>query len=544
MDIQSIIIELLKNRGIYSKKEITEFLSEKPQKTYDPFLLLNMEAGVDLILSSIKEDKRICIYGDYDADGITATAVMLCVLSYLTDNIEYYIPSRFDEGYGLNNTAIDQIKANGAQLIVTVDCGSVSAKEVEYAKSLGMDIMVTDHHSITDKKPDCILINPHQNECSYPFKDLAGCGVAFKLAQAVQQRSDIPKMALTDVLDLVAIGTVGDIVPLLDENRTLVKYGLRTINLGKRPGLAALIKKISLAGQVSSENIAFGIVPHINAAGRMLDASISLEMLMAKQITQIEDTVAKLVSCNNERKKIQAEVYTKCAEIVENNLQKDKFILINAGDAHEGIAGIVAGKIKDTYNRPAIILTESGDFFKGTGRSIEGINIYNLLKKHEDFFEKFGGHAAACGFLMKSEKLEVLREALNMDVEALEKINKDIFKLKTITDMNIEINDITLELIKQIELFGPFGCRNLKPTFKIEEVKISQIKFMGALNQHARFIATDTKGKSLQCVMFGKANEYSKEMHTNGRTSIIGTIENQVWNGNEKLQLIIEKIGV
>ena len=220
--INSIVRELLNKRGVSEEKDILEFLSEKPKKTYDPFLLLNMEAGVDLILSTIKNKDNICIYGDYDADGITSAAVMLEILSHLTDRLEYYIPSRFDEGYGLNKEAIEKIKNRGCKLIITVDCGSVSFEEVELAKELDLDIIITDHHNLTDKIPDCLLINPKQKNCKYPFKDLAGCGVAFKLAQAIQEKAGLPKVVLSDLLDLVGIGTIGDIVPLVDENRTLV----------------------------------------------------------------------------------------------------------------------------------------------------------------------------------------------------------------------------------------------------------------------------------------------------------------------------------
>ena len=242
MNINPIIKRLLQNRGIVSEEDIREFLSDKPQKTYDPFLLPNMEAGVDLILSAVKENLNICVYGDYDADGITSTVLMMSILEHLTDRsrLSYYIPSRFEEGYGLNQEAIKAISEAGADMIITVDCGSVSFDEVEYAKELGLKILVTDHHNITDVMADCILINPKHPDSSYPFKELSGCGVAFKVAQALQKKSGMPKSVLTEVLDLVAIGTVGDIMPLLDENRTMTKFGLKVINYGKRKSLQKL----------------------------------------------------------------------------------------------------------------------------------------------------------------------------------------------------------------------------------------------------------------------------------------------------------------
>lgn len=312
---EEILKALLETRGISSEEEIKEFLSDRPQKTYDPFLLLNMEAGVDLLLSEIKNNAKICIYGDYDADGVTSVCILSHVLSMLTDDYTYYIPSRFDEGYGLNKEAVRRIYESGVSLIVTVDCGSVSWEEVEYAKALGMKVIVTDHHSIDDVRADCILINPKQQECRYPFKSLAGCGVAFKLAQAILQKAGLPKSAVNDVLDLAAIGTVGDVVSLTDENRTIVKYGLNRINSGSRESLAKLCRAISLKW-VSSENIAFGIAPHINAAGRMAGAAEAVELFTSKDETLIDEKVENLVYYNGQRKKKQEEAYNQGMKMI------------------------------------------------------------------------------------------------------------------------------------------------------------------------------------------------------------------------------------
>ena len=385
MNINPIIKKLLQNRGIDSEEDIIEFLSDKPKKTYNPFLLPDMEAGVDLILSEIEKKSNIWIYGDYDADGITSTSLMLNVLSHLTDKdkLNYYIPSRFEEGYGLNKDAICEIASKGCNLLITVDCGSVSYDEVEYAKSLGLKVLVTDHHNITDVMADCLLINPKKPGSEYPFKEICGCGVAFKVAQALQQKAGLPKQVLTEVLDLVAVGTVGDIMPLVDENRTMVKFGLKVLNLGKRPGLRKLMEGTSLhIGKVSSENLSFVIVPHLNASGRIEDASQAVDLLTGRcSEARMEEIVSDIIKKNQMRKKYQSDLFKECqAQIDRENL--DDLILIHAEDAHEGIAGIVAGKIKETYYRPAIIVTATGsdgDDLKGTGRSVEGINLYELL---------------------------------------------------------------------------------------------------------------------------------------------------------------------
>ena len=548
MNINPIIKKLLKNRGLESESDILEFLSDKPKKTYDPFLLPDMEAGVDLILSEIDKKSNIWIYGDYDADGITSTSLMMSVLGHLTDveRLNYYIPSRFEEGYGLNKDAISQIAEAGCNLLITVDCGSVSYDEVEYAKSLGLKVLVTDHHNITDVMADCLLINPKHPKSKYPFKELSGCGVAFKVAQALQQKSGLPKKVLTEVLDLVAVGTVGDIMPLIDENRTMVKFGLKVLNLGKRPGLAKLMEGTSLhIGKISSENISFVIVPHLNASGRIEDASQAVELLTGMcSNARMDDIVGDVIKKNNMRKKIQNELFKQCqAEIDRDDL--DDIILIHAEDAHEGIAGIVAGKLKETYYRPSIIVTSTGsegDELKGTGRSIEGVNLYELLKTQEDLFLKFGGHAGACGFSLKRDNLPALREGLAREIAKIYKENPDIFTKKYDIDLELDTADVTFDLVQQLEMLAPFGNKNPKPLVLCKDVIISDERYMGNEMQHLRFNATSSSGKKLQCVLFGKAQDYDFSEMGAVRGNIIGNLECQIWQGSKRLQFITDEI--
>ena len=546
MNINPIIRELLKKRGIASEEDMMEFLSNKPQKTYDPFLLPNMEAGVDLILSEIDKKSKIWIYGDYDADGITSTSLMMSVLSHMTDsqNLNYYIPSRFEEGYGLNMDAISYIASQGCDLLITVDCGSVSYEEVEYAKSLGMKVIVTDHHNITDVMADCILINPKHPESVYPFKELCGCGVAFKVAQALQQKSGLPKQILTEVLDLVAVGTVGDIMPLIDENRTMVKFGLKVLNLVKRPGLRKLMEGTSLnIGKISSENLSFVIVPHLNASGRIEDASQAVELLLGKcSEARMDEIVDDVIKKNQMRRKLQSDLFKVCAEQIDKENLED-VILIDAKDAHEGIAGIVAGKIKETYYRPAIIVTDTGEeLLKGTSRSVEGLNLYELLKTQEDLFIKFGGHAGACGFSLKKEDLPKLRAGLSKEMKAICAENPDIFKKRYDIDLELDTSDITMELVDQINLLAPFGNKNPKPLVSCKNVIISDGKYMGSEMQHLRFYAASPLGKKVQCVLFGKAQDYDLQNGTCLEGNIIGSLECQIWQGSKRLQFIADEI--
>lgn len=540
MKLQPRILELLNKRGICTEEEIQEFLSDKPQKTYDPFLLLNMEAGVDFILSSIEENERICVYGDYDADGITAASVLMEVLSKLTKNLTYYIPSRFEEGYGLNAGALKKIKENGVNLVITVDCGSVSCDEVEYAKEIGLKIMVTDHHTITDKQADCLIINPMQPGCPYPFKHLAGVGVAFKLAQALAAETGLPKSVVNRTLDLVGIGTIGDIVPLVDENRTLAKYGIRAINLSQRPGLVKLIESVSLnKGTVSSENISYIIVPHLNASGRMETAKIAATLMMTGDQAKVSSGVEKLIECNTERKRIQSETFEICKTLIEEKYKEDDFIVLDLEDAHEGITGIVAGKIKETYNKPAVIVTPTGDdCLKGTGRSIEGVNIYDLLKENEDLFERFGGHAAACGFTMKRQNLLPLRENLNHSMKSLLEENPALFKQKLEADLVLSAEDVSLELIEELKQLEPFGCDNPQPLVQVSVVP-NALRRMGNKGQYTKFNGRLDDGRELQCVIFKDASEYDEILQKNKKISIIGTLGSQSWNGRQYMQITV-----
>ncbi|HWQ77735.1 MAG TPA: single-stranded-DNA-specific exonuclease RecJ [Anaerovoracaceae bacterium] len=544
-EIHPIIREILKKRDVTEEADILEFLSEKPSLTYDPFLLKNLEAGVDFLLSAVKQGRKICIYGDYDADGVASVSLLLEILSHLTDNLTYYIPSRFDEGYGLNKDAVGHIREQGSDLIVTVDCGSVSWEEVEYGKSIGIDFIVTDHHNINDRPADCILINPKQEGCPYPFKHLAGCGVAFKLAQGIQRKTGLSKSALSEVLDLVAIATIGDIVPLLGENRTLTRYGMKVIDSRRRPGLSRLIEAAGLTkGKIKSENIAYIIVPHLNAAGRLLDARIGVELLTSRDEDKIEEGVAVLIRNNSERKKIQEEAFLKCREIIAAELSNDLFYVVAPTDVHEGIAGIVAGKIKEEFGRPAIIVTESsGDgLLKGTGRSIDGLNLYDLLKKHDELFLKFGGHAGACGFLMKSGNLGELRARLNRETEALYQDNAGLFDSGLPIDFIIDKENIDLDLALELEKLAPFGCRNERPLFQIKGVRPADVNFMGPERQHVRFSGLGSGGRRVPCILFRKAQDYGELLLSGGAFDLSGYPDINVWNGQSKIQFVLKSI--
>ncbi len=536
---EEILYELLEKRGIKGKSEIHEFLSDRPQKTYDPFLLLNMEAGVDLLLSEIKKGTKICIYGDYDADGVTSICILSHVIGMLTDNFTYYIPSRFEEGYGLNKGAIKKINDQGTGLLITVDCGSVSYDEVEYAKNLGMKVIVTDHHSIDDLKADCILINPKQKDCTYPFRELAGCGVAFKMAQAIRQKTGLPKSVINDCLDLAAVGTVGDVVSLTDENRTMVKYGLNKINGGSRNALNKLKKAISLPW-ITSENIAFGIAPHINAAGRMASAGEAVELFMTDDESIMDEKVERLVHYNNLRKQKQESAYEQGLQMLTG---EEKFVVLHMEDIHEGIGGIVAGKIRETTERPVIIVTPSGEgFLKGTGRSTHKIDIYETLKRHDHLFERFGGHRSACGFLMKEDNLQQLRTSLDNEIDKMLDKDPGLFDLGINWDLELDPSEVTVELGSELMKIEPVGQGNPRPVFLLRNVEIRQLRLMGADSTHAGFNAVSQGGASVECVLFKKAQEKQELLWGGDLVDITGNIEIRKWNGRMRVQFFVEEM--
>ena len=545
MQLTNTLIELLKHRGITGETEIAEFLSSKPRRTYDPSLLSDAEAGVDFILEQIKKDARICIYGDYDADGITATSLMLNVLSHLTapERLGYYIPSRFEEGYGLNREAIRSISERGYQAVITVDCGSVSAEEVAYAKELGLAILVTDHHTITDRMADCLLVNPKRPDSVYPFREICGCGVAFKMAQLLQKKCGLPKHVLTEVLDLAAIGTMGDIMPMLDENRTICKYGMQMINRGSRYGLRMLAEGAGLSlGHITSENISFVIVPHLNATGRIEDAYPAVRLLTAKEgDPEVPAIVEDLIFKNKERRRLQQETFQACTA----DLEPEDFILIRSEHAHEGIAGIVAGKIKETYHRPTVIVTPSGEkkqYLKGTGRSIEGVNLYELLKHHEHLFEKFGGHAGACGFLMPAANFEALREGLLADMKQLTAQDPHLFEKHYAVDLDLTCDALTIPFAEELALLEPFGNKNPKPLLRIRDVQISRVHMLGAEGKHVGFSMTDRSGCEIACVLFNKAEQYRDRLLGGYAEEVIGSLECRTWQGRKQLQFMVEEL--
>jgi single-stranded-DNA-specific exonuclease len=544
MNISPAILSILAKRGITSSEDIAEYMSPKPKLTYDPFLMKGMDAASDMIIEYARSGRKICIYGDYDADGVTSVSLMLTLLKELTDNAEYYIPSRFEEGYGLNRNAIDKMAERGTELVITVDNGCVAFDEIEYIKEKGMAVIVTDHHNVEERSPDCIMLNPKQPDDTYPFKYLCGCGVAFKLAQAVTRKTGISKKILNSLLDITGIATVGDIVPLTDENRTLVKYGMDRIRRNERPGLRSLLEEIKLNPEtVSSYNIAFGIVPHINSCGRMKKADIGVELLTGSDRTRLSEITSEIAGLNTERKNAQDEIYRSAVIRLEEGEKIPDFILYDAGKAHEGVTGIVAGKLKEKYYRPVIIVTDSGDgIAKGTGRSIPGADLHKMLSKYSSLFLRFGGHAGACGFSMKKEDVDYLRESLNADMAEMLVNEPHLLDYVIIPDAVIDADDVTLELARDIRRMEPFGEGNPRPVFEIKNIFVKSVSSMGKQKQYRKLNCMSDRGRIFEAVCFDSEMEGIDSLYSGVRINVFGEIDENVWNGRSSVQIILKQI--
>lgn len=544
--IPEIILKIIRSRGI-GEDMIEEFFSPRPQLAYDPFLLSDMKAGVDLLLDAIDSGRKIVIYGDYDVDGITSTSLMMKVIGSLTDNVDYYIPSRLDEGYGLHMEAIDRIHDEGGELIVTVDCGAVSREETEYAHSLGIDTLVTDHHNVSGVRAMGTLINPKLEEDGYPFKGLAGVGVAYKLALAIARTRPVPKSVMAEVLELVTVGTIADIMPMLDENRTIVKCGLRSIHLGCRNrGLRRLIDLSGLDYRtLRASDISFGIAPKINASGRLGDASVGVRLFLAETDEEADECCRILIEANQERRRLQDDAFEKGLDMLGDELEKGDFVTVEINDSHEGVLGIVAGKLREKVNRPVVIISRNNDTYKGTGRSIKSVDLFRMLDKYRDEFISFGGHSAACGFTIAADKADSLRAKLNDDIARLYDKDASIFDLDYNYDADVTTGELDLELAEAVTWLEPCGRDNETPVFAVKNAEINGWRYLKGENRMARFSISTDGEKSVDCLLFHDAQETYDSVFggtSSARADILGTVEINRWREEERVQIIAKYV--
>ncbi len=586
-DLSGIVLQLLFNRGITGKEEIKRFLSSpgpvhqggevlqslsgKSESEssfggrHSPFLFNDMEKAVDLVIKHIKEQNKIVIYGDYDADGVTATAVLMDVLGTLKADVEPYIPDRVSEGYGLNREAVKELSAAGASLVITVDGGIRGKEEVEYAKEIGLDIIVTDHHippraeasGNNDELPNCPIINPLVEGENYPFKYLAGVGVAFKLAEAIISKSklsdDDKKKLETRVLDLVAIGTVADCVTLLGENRDLVKTGLNVLNNTSRVGLRELIKIARINGnkKLDSWNIGFQIAPRLNAAGRMDHANTALELLITKDRKEAEAIARRLNDRNIERQEATEDIVERIVKMVEDTGGRNgpsrpvpsAIVAVTPDDKiwNEGVIGLAAGRISGKYYLPALVITKNDDGYKGSGRSIGEFNIMEALEECSDLLDKYGGHPMACGFSLRESNLEEFRKKI-IEIADRELKGADLTpKIKI--EAEVDLSEINKEFIAEVEKFAPFGQDNDQPKFVSRGVLVADIATMGIEGKHIKLKIKNDECGIISAVGFGQAERW-KDLRIGDKIDIVYYVEMNEFNGRTEAQLKIVDIKI
>ena len=550
--VPAAVMDILGRRGVSTPGQAEDFLAESPKCTYDPALMPDLQQAAEVLLAAAEAGKHICIYGDYDADGVTSTALLYSVLKKLTDRVSFYVPSRFTDGYGLNKDAVGRIAKAGAQLLITVDCGSTNREEVEEAKRLGMDVIVTDHHELeAGKEPDCLFVNAKRSDSQYPFSGLSGCGTAFKLAQAIQRllasRGDdrFTRQDLTDLLDLVAISTVADVVPLLDENRSLIKYGLRVVNSRKRKGLRILLEQLKLADkQIDADDIGFILAPHINSCGRMATADAAVRLLAGIETDgSLPELASFMIDCNKQRRSAQDETRDICLDAMQGGSCGDLFPIIEAPGAHEGVAGIVAGSLKEQFNRPVCIVTPSENgLMKGTGRCIAGLDLHGMLSTCDDLFVRYGGHAGACGFSLESDRLPLLRQRMDGLMREILASRPDALEEKLLIEKVLEPAEKTMEFADALKLLEPFGEANPKPLFALTGANVYNVQYMGSEGQHMRFTAVCPDGIEIPCVLFRRAADYEAILNGASAVDVAGELGINEYNGRRKLQLTVKDI--
>ncbi|MCX7695155.1 MAG: single-stranded-DNA-specific exonuclease RecJ [Caloramator sp.] len=531
-----IISALLNSRGISLPKEALDFLNPKIENLLNPYLLRDMDRAVERIDLAIKKREKIVIYGDYDVDGITSTSILMRAFRKLGVDVSFYIPDRLNEGYGINKDAIDYIKQLATDLIITVDCGITAVEEVEYVKQLGMDIIITDHHECKEVIPDTYVINPKRQDCTYPNKNLAGCGVAFKLVQALWMKYNLS--GFEELLDLCAIGTIADIVEITGENRIIVSQGIKKLQHSEKCGIKAL-KSVAGISDVTSYGIAFQIAPRINAVGRLSDARIAVELFTTTDEDKAMQIAKYLDQENRSRQKIEEEILNESLIMIQNkfDLTKDRVIVLSSPFWHVGVVGIVASRLVERFHRPVILLCEDKEgMCKGSGRSIEGFNLFENLLKCDDILVKFGGHELAAGLTVEKSKIDELIRRLN---EYAKEMDVEMFLPKLYIDLEMSTEDITFETAEEIKKLEPYGFGNPSPIFYMENLKVVSKRAVGSNNKHLKLLL-DKDNMTYDGVYFNGYEELKDKEWDN--IDVVFNLDINEWNNTRNLQLLIKAV--
>lgn len=572
LNVSRVVASLIYNRGFLDAASGEAFMNPTEEILHDPFLLKDMDKAVKRISDAIERGEKITVYGDYDVDGVTSVTLLYLYLRSLGADVNYYIPLRAKEGYGVSKMAIDTLCENGTKLIVTVDTGITANKEVEYAREMGIDTVVTDHHECHGELPDaCATVNPHRPDCSYPFCELAGVGVVFKLVCGYEifrcpdiEASACVRNICSQYVDLVAVGTVADVMPLIDENRVIVKLGLAAIDEGARVGLAALIEaannssitrpatgvaeKNTKKRKINSGYISFSLAPRINAAGRISSASKAVELLLAEDAERAAALAEELCEINLVRQREENSIAEQAYKMIEetHDFEKDKVIVLENDTWQQGIIGIVSSRITEKYGLPSILISFDGatdgdsdpyDVGKGSGRSVKGMNLVEALDHCSEHLIQFGGHELAAGLSVMRCNIDDFRKKIND--YARESLSDDLFVMKYEADCEIPAEELSMEVVDEISMLEPFGVANHTPTFLVRDMKVERVISMGA-GKHTKLMLS-YGGKSFTAVCFG-VSASSINYHFGESVDLLCQLAINEFRGQKSLQLIVQDI--
>jgi len=540
LGVDQTIATLLAQRNITSYDEAKQFFRPSLEHLHDPFLMKDMDKAVARIERAIANGERILVYGDYDVDGTTAVSLMSSYLHTQTHLVSTYIPDRYDEGYGVSYKGIDYAEDNGFSLVIALDCGIKAVEKVAYAKTKQIDFIICDHHRPGDQIPEAVaVLDPKRDDCHYPYKELCGCGVGFKLIQALALRQHQSIQELLPYLDLVAIAIGADIVPITGENRVLAYYGLQVINSSPRPGIKALIAQVK-KDKLNITDVVFVIAPRINAAGRMKHGNCAVALLTETNIDKAIKFASEIEAYNTDRKETDKYITEEALKQIEDNRETErKTTVVYSPNWHKGVIGIVASRLIETYYRPTLVFTKSGDKLAASARSVSGFDVYNALEACSDYIEQFGGHKYAAGLTLDPKNYEAFKQAFEEEVSKT--IDSKLLTPELKIDLTISLSQINSKLWRILKQFAPFGPGNMTPIFMSENLRDTGYgKCVGSDKTHLRLIATDGK-KEYVGIGFGMSEKY--ELISNQKLfSAAYSIDENHWNGETTLQLRLRDI--
>ena len=540
INISPEISQILNNRGINDEKDAEIFMNPSLEYLRNPFLMKDMKKATERIKKAIENKERIYIYGDYDVDGVSSTSILYIYFKSIDYPVKYYIPNRLEEGYGINEDAIRKISNDGCDLIITVDCGITSVNEVGLANELGIDVIITDHHECQSDVPDAYaIVNPKQDDCNYPFDMLCGCGVAFKMIQALTDEEEF-KRSMFDYLEVVTLATICDIVPLIDENRIIVKNGLKLMKEGKNLGLRELIKVCGIeTSKIGSSHIGYSVGPRINASGRLGHSYLGVQLFTTDLEDEAKEIANILEAKNIERQMIESKMYKEAEDVISSseNYKDDKVLVVAKEGWQHGIIGIVASKLTEKYYKPTILLTIEDGEATGSARSIKGFSIFDALVSCKDLMNKFGGHEQAAGLALNAENIEELRKRVNKIADY--NLNKDDLIENIKVEYELEEESATLDLVDNLHKLEPFGLSNPSPRFIMRDLLLTNIYKMGKNKQHLKLICENEK--SYECVGFNMA--YLAENFQEGdKIDVLFQVDENNFNNDRKVQFLLKDI--